>query len=102
VSTDRVVRDGMVAVVRTGAHGAPWSLWTDDRDEAERMLFHPSIVEWVEGGGEFDDWPEGLTDYGPRGNLRVEWVPLGVEFYVTEYDGWEKIVRSDEIEWITA
>lgn len=93
--TDKVIRDGKVAVLVSPGFGAGWSTWADDKEGA---LFSPEIVEWVENGKpdvsieQQDEWE---SRYGYTGGLYqvgIEWVPQGTRFYIDEYDGSESLV----------
>jgi hypothetical protein len=101
---DKIVRDGNVAVIYSPGFGAGWSTWNQQYPE---MVFDPVIVGYLESR-ELDKistyvamrYPEayvgGLTD------LTIEWVPLGSEFRIDEYDGNESIEIKDKINWFTA
>jgi hypothetical protein len=45
-------------------------------------------------------WPEEYS--GGVSDLVVVWVPKGIKFQITEYDGSESIEFLEEINWITA
>ena len=101
---DRVIRDGRVAVVYSPGFGAGWYTWNLESPE---ILFDPNIVIYVET----KRWDE-LKVYmelkypdlylGGIGDLTVEWVPVGVQFKVTEYDGSECLEYRDSDNWLTA
>ena len=105
--TDKVVRDGRVAVLVSPGFGAGWSTWAD-RELRERLLFDPEVVAWVEAGKE-GPLPDLEAKYGDHyfydsgaGDLMIEWVPVGVKFRIHEYDGSESLVRESEEEWVVA
>lgn len=109
VLAERVVRDGKVAVLYSPGYGAGWSSWADF-DLAQKLIFDPEIVAWVENGkeGEYPDLErkygviaEGFHDGGAI-DLRICWVPLGVKFLIYEYDGYESVILENEENWITA
>ena len=104
--TDRVIRDGRVAVVYSPGFGAGWSTW-DHGNYGDALVFDPNIVTYVET----KRWNE-LKVYmelkypdlylGGIGDLTVEWVPVGAQFKVTEYDGSESIEYRDSEDWLIA
>ena len=102
--TDRVIRDGLVAVLYSPGFGGGWFSWNPSRPE---ILFDPAMVELVEQ----EKWDE-LQAYvvlkypdiysGGLEDLHIEWIPVGTQFQVNEYDGNESIERRDSVDWITA
>jgi hypothetical protein len=111
LAVDRLIRDGQVAVLYSPGHGAGWSTWCHE-DLAVRlsMLFDPQIADIRDRGD--PDWREqaeaiALVKYpeayiGGLADLEVRWLPLGTQFRVLEYDGFESVEINGEIEWITA
>ena len=109
--TERLVRDGRVAVLYSPGYGAGWSTWCHG-DESVRlaMTFDPQIADIVDQGR--TDWPrkaEAIAKIkypdsylGGLMDLQVRWLPVGTQFRVTEYDGNEDIEINTEIDWITA
>ena len=93
---DKVIRDGMVAVIVSPGYGAGWSTWSSDPNAA----FDPAIVEWIEGGKVGDppteEYPGGL------GNAMIHWLPVGAKFRIDEYDGSESLVRASQEVWTEA
>lgn len=102
---DRVIRDGKVAVLISPGFGAGWSTWASD-ELAGRVLFDPAVVAWVESGkvGDVpvDQYGDTYLYTGGAGQLTIEWLPLGTQFRISEYDGSEHIVLASEEEWYTA
>lgn len=105
--SDKVIRDGKVAVLVSPGYGAGWSTW--NRAEHADCMFWPEVVAWVEGG-KVGDCPirvkDGADDYfcnlGAE-QLRIEWVPVGCQFKIAEYDGAESIeLRNVDNDWVTA
>jgi hypothetical protein len=102
---DKIVRDGMVAVLVSPGFGAGWYTWTKEMPE---LLFDPTLVDLVLSGAESEElvayadlkYPEGYT--GGAGDLIVKWVPEGAQFRIDEYDGSESLVLESEEVWITA
>jgi len=109
--TERLIRDGQVAVLYSPGYGAGWSTWCHE-DEQKRycMLFDPHIADIRDRGDA--DWQEkaeaiALVKYpdtyiGGLADLEVRWLPVGTQFRVLEYDGFEQVEINSEIEWITA
>ena len=100
---ERVIRDNQVAVLYSPGHGAGWYSWHG----VEALLFDPSIVAWIEAQ-EHDKILSYVTLKYPneyfRGldNLTIQWIPLGTEFRIDEYDGLETIKFKERERWITA
>lgn len=92
--TDKVIRDGKVAVLYSPDYGAGWSSWIDGED----CLYCPEIVEAVEKGLKEDEIVEIANSvlgedgyYGGASDLTIEWIPVGTAFRINEYDGNESI-----------
>jgi hypothetical protein len=111
VVTERLIRDGRVAVLYSPGYGAGWSTWClEDEQMRLSMLFDPQIADIRDRGDA--DWEEkvraiALVKYpeaytGGLADLEVRWLPVGTQFCVREYDGHESIEINSEIEWITA
>ena len=100
----KIVRDGKVAVLYSPGFGAGWSTWNPELPE---ILFDPVIVDFVEK----EQWAEldtyvalkypRIYDGGMR-DLTVEWLTVGTEFLINEYDGAESIEIKDNVHWMTA
>ena len=81
---NRVVRDGMVAVLYSPGYGAGWFSWNTKHPE---ILFDPAIVELVEK----EKWEE-LRAFvtlkypdiytGGLDDLQIRWIPQGMQFQV--------------------
>ena len=101
---NKVVRDGLVAVLYSPGFGAGWYTWNTSHPE---ILFDPAVVELVEA----QSWEE-LQAYvtlkypdiytGGMRELEVAWIPQDTQFRVNEYDGSESIETRDSVDWITA
>jgi hypothetical protein len=104
--TDRVIRNGKVAVVYSPGFGAGWSTWAHG-DEAKDVIFDPMIVDCVEKG-EMEKlktymvlrYPDFYT--GGLEDLTIEWVPVGTLFKINEYDGNESIEFKENDQWFIA
>ena len=93
--SNKVVRDGKVAVLVSPGYGAGWSTWADHKEAA---VFAPEIVAWVEAGKPRDVYLENEerweTEFGFLGgmeDLEVEWLQKGTRFEIEEYDGSERL-----------
>ena len=98
--TDKVVRDGKVAVLISPGYGAGWSTWALSAYE-EDYMYHPRWVQWVEEGKKED--PESIakliwgkdhfyTCLDGAEQLQIQWIDEDTTFSITCYDGWERIV----------
>lgn len=110
--TDRVVRDGQVAVLISPGFGAGWSTWADP-EYRPAVLFDPWIVDLLLSDQyrkkeKLDrvlthcnlKYPDMYT--GGLGDLTVAWVPQGTWFRVVEYDGNESLEYKENNDWIQA
>ena len=110
--TDRVIRDGQVAVLISPGFGAGWSTWADP-EYRQAVLFDPWIVDILlsdqynkkEKNNRImthcnlkypDHYLGGVSD------LTVAWVPQGIWFRVVEYDGSESLEFKENDNWILA
>ena len=109
--TDRLIRDGQVAVLYSPGFGAGWSTWChEDLEIRMAMLFDPQIADIVDQGA--PDWQERAEAIarikypdaylGGLQHLRVKWLRSGTQFRIDEHDGNELVVINGEQEWITA
>jgi hypothetical protein len=104
---NKVIRDGMVAVIYSPGYGAGWYSWNTNYPD---IMFDPRVIAWIENGKNEDEFSE-LESYlemtYPDGyfsthRLMIEWMPVGTQFRIEEYDGSESIVYADREKWITA
>jgi hypothetical protein len=107
---DKLIKDGMVAVLYSPGFGAGWSTWSGSdsgTSSAEAMMFDRDLAE-VTLAGDLDKmfaiakakWPDEY--HGGLDDLRVKWVPVGAQFIIHEYDGSESVVLMDDIQFRTA
>jgi hypothetical protein len=104
---DKVIRDGLVAVVYSPGYGAGWSTWNSKYSD-EELMFDSGLVELVLADREHEEivvyatlkWPDAYL--GGLADIEVEWVPVGKRFFINEDDGSEIVVLHDNIEWIIA
>ena len=119
---EKVIKNGLVAVIYSPGFGAGWYTWNQCRinfEYAAVLLFDPILVDLViqKQANEYDGdacnaikkqivaraeelCPEGY--YGGVDNLVIEWIPIGSQFIVNEYDGSESIQHQENDYWITA
>jgi hypothetical protein len=101
---NRVIRNGQVAVLITPNFGAGWSTWMDKPE----ILFDPEIVAMVENEQHERIIPYCKQTYGQDGyygaawSLTIEWVDLGAEFIIEEYDGRETVRLKQDYVWLVA
>lgn len=104
---DKVIRDGMVAVIYSPGYGAGWSSWNRDYPA---MMFDPRVVAWIENNKqvhEVTDLESYLEQTYPDAYcsleaLTIEWLPVGTVFRIHEYDGSESIVTQNRELWYIA
>ena len=104
VKMNKLVRDGMVAVLYSPDYGSGWYTWNRNQPE---LLFDPAIVQLVEEE-KFDELKTYVTLKYPNiydggmWELKVAWIPEGAMFRVNEYDGAESIELKDDADWLVA
>ena len=104
----KCIRDGKVAILYSPGFGAGWSTWNGD-EYREFLLHDEKLVELVETEQQ-DKIEEYVGTVYPgeyicvlgADKLRVEWVSLGTQFRIKEYDGSESIVYSRDDYWNVA
>lgn len=106
----KVIRDGNVAVLFSPGYGAGWYTWHNQ----EELIYHPTLIEMVEQNRQSEITEElcrtlvtnfDENDYiyvGGAEDLRIEWMPLGSQFKINEYDGAESILYKENDWWLTA
>lgn len=105
---DKVVRDGMVAVLVSQGWGAGWYSWHGITE----LLYDPHIVNLLltEPGDVQDKiisycenkHPDEPTSFSGVDGLTVVWVPEGEQFIIDEYDGAERVQLLSTMSWLTA
>ena len=99
---EKVVKSGLVAVLISPDFGAGWSTWNSEIPE---IIFDPVVVGMVEDGTDSKTieayceakYPDGY--FGGADDLVVQWVPVGTQFRVHEYDGSETLEFKDAVPW---
>jgi len=101
----KTIIGGKVAVLYSPGYGAGWYSWHGE----EKLLYDPIIVEMIESKKHYTEIVQYCQDrYGDQHSFsgaedfRVEWVDIGREFRIDEYDGSESIEYKDELEWHVA
>jgi len=102
---NKVVRNGMVAVLFSPRYGAGWYSWHG----IQELLFDPVVVDMLENNVdryEIEKYCEKVygDDFylGGVDSLEIAWIPEGREFIIHEYDGAESLRFKDEMKWIQA
>lgn len=101
---DKLIIDGKVAVLVSHGYGAGWYSWEGN----EAMLFDPVLAQALLDGKSEDEliriakkrYPDNYL--GGIDGLTVNWVPVGAEFRITEYDGSEGIRLASKESWLVA
>ena len=103
---EKLIRNGLVAVLYSPGFGAGWSTW-DHGDYGAELVFDPVLATYIDEGkmSEAESYvamrfPEAYT--GGLEDLCVEWIPVGTDFRIHEYDGSESIEIKEKMNWITA
>jgi hypothetical protein len=101
---NKLIRDGMVAVLYSPDYGSGWYTWNQDYPE---ILFDPAIVKLVEEN-KWDELKTYITLKYPKlytggiVDLKVASIPEGAMFRINEYDGAESIELKDDADWFVA
>jgi hypothetical protein len=103
--TNKLERDGKVAVLYSPGFGAGWSTWNPEH--AEFLIFDAELVQ----AALEDNKPKlialvkltapDMYTGGVR-DLQVKWLPKGTRFEITEYDGSESIRVFDDSDYFIA
>lgn len=106
---NKVIRENKVAVLYSPGYGSGWYTWATKYPE---ILYDPKVVDWVENG-KLPNQVDALETYLETNypnlyigsnliRLEIEWIPVGTNFRIKEYDGCESIEYRDSINWHTA
>lgn len=101
---DRVIKDGMVAVLVSRGYGAGFHTWND----IPNLCFCPYIVNHILNGtrdeikeveiNKFYNLAEDIyISTSGLEDLVIEWIPQGTHFTIDEYDGNESIQYLSDI-----
>ena len=97
----KVRKDGRVAVLYSPGYGCGWS--TDNEVQYRETLCMDARIVQAVLDGDIDracaeakriTGAEDLCILGAK-ELRVEWVPRGWQFNITEFDGYESVVAHE-------
>jgi hypothetical protein len=98
--TEKLIKDDLVAVAVSSGFGAGWSTWNDvDPTDARfnTLIEQQKFDEVVALCDELDLGYAGGVD-----GLRLEWLPVGTEFVIDEYDGSESLMTKEDYYWRVA
>lgn len=101
---DRVIKDGMVAVLVSPGYGAGFHTWND----IPNLCFCPYIVNHILNGTEDEINESGIKKFYNLAKdewvstlgldaVVIEWLPQGTQFTIDEYDGKETIQYLSDI-----
>ena len=87
--TEKVIRDGMVAVLYSPGYGAGWHTWNEGVD-----VFDAEMVAAIDDKPTLyaiakRKYPDAYD--GELRDLKIFWVPQGARFEIHEYDGSESV-----------
>lgn len=99
--TEKYIKDGQVAVAYSPGYGAGWATWNSDK--LETLIFHPDIINMILSNKQSEIDKNWLVEHfgeefknvycGGVSNLSIEWVPVGTQFRIDEYDGYESVIE---------
>ena len=97
---EKIIKDGKVAVAVSYGYGAGWSTWNsiDPMDARFNQLFLDGNIAEVERICDAEE----LGYAGGAEDVVIEWVPVGTEFIIHEYDGSESLQIKEEFNWSMA
>lgn len=104
VQFEKTIRDGKVAVLVSHGFGAGWSTWGNP---AEFLAMDSGLVALAEKGATVEEVKSYLNArLGEDNDIclggwcpSVEWLPIGTQFYIHEYDGSESLRTTDDLVW---
>lgn len=115
VTRDDAELGHVVAVLVSPGYGAGWYSWMSigESEDCTWTLFHQDIVNAVLRNASSKELTDIITKicadagvdlpyFGGLRDITVEWVPVGKQFYIHEYDGYESIMFVEDHRWITA
>ncbi len=108
VQVEKVIRDGNVAVLVSPGYGAGWSTWSSSFSEF--LIFDRRLVELAEKKADEaavkqvleEQFGDAYIHTSGWRDIRIEWVPVGTMFRITEYDGNESIEINNDVKWHSA
>jgi hypothetical protein len=103
--TEKYIKDGQVAVAYSPGFGAGWSTWEYNNKLTDTLIFHPDIINMILSNKQSEIDKDWLVEHfgeefknvycGGASNLSIEWVPVGTQFRIDEYDGSEHVITLD-------
>jgi hypothetical protein len=106
---EKTIRDGNVAVIISPGYGAGWSTWNDDEYHNFFLYGTKEFINMIETGSSKEDLTTYVNSHLPTtpyfggiNTLTIEWVPIGTNFRIVEYDGSESVELVDYTKWETA
>jgi hypothetical protein len=100
---EKYIKDGRVAVAYSPGFGAGWSTWEFNDELKETLLFHPDIINMILSNKQSEIDKAWLVEHfgeefqsvycGGASNLSIEWIPVGTQFRIDEYDGSESVIE---------
>ena len=93
---------GDVAVIVSPGYGAGWYSWNTSYPDC---VFDPDCVLDILNNNKNDlkTIAESKWDgYWSVEDVEIVWIPKGTQFRIDEYDGFESIETSENLNWITA
>lgn len=106
---EKLVKDGLVAVLVSPGFGAGWSSWLYGyKDLGHDPLFDPVLAQMLLDGADFEElskvagerYPDAY--FGGLDDLEVQWLPVGTKFRLNEYDGAESLELESDVSWVVA
>jgi hypothetical protein len=106
---EKLIRDGLVAVLYSPGYGAGWSTWNNEL--AEFVTYDRRLVELAEREASDEEVKELIVSIsgtdkhfflGGWDQIEIAWMPQGTNFRINEYDGSESIELAAEIGWLVA
>jgi hypothetical protein len=108
---EKVIRNGMVAVLYSPGYGGAWSSWQHEDKISEFVTFDRRLVEAAECGASDNEVGTMLEEiFGTEfyistsgwSDIKIQWLPIGTRFEITQYDGSESIRVFDDSEYYVA
>lgn len=101
--TEKYIKNGRVAVAYSPGFGAGWSTWESNNELTDTLIFHPDIINMILSNKQSEIDKDWLVEHfgeefkgvycGGASNLSIEWVPVGTQFRIDEYDGDESVIE---------